>query len=292
MIKHLNRNQLNVEKYDNCISNAINTRIYAYSWFLDVVCDSWDVLVEDDYHAVMPLPKRKKYGIHYIYLPPWTQQLGVFSSHEVEENSVHQFIKTIPKKYYLIDVFLNSNNLIQSPHINLRDNFILPLDKSYESLRKEFSKGRKSSCKQAKTYNLEIIEGYDHDKIILLFKQNKGSELNKQYSDYLVLAKLFEHVLQPKHTKTMAVVNSNKELIGGALFLKDNHRITYLFSAINHEGREKQAMSFLLDHLIEKNAESNYILDFEGSMVEGVAKFYKSFGAVKEEYFWYKRRLF
>ena len=292
MIVHLTRNELNVAKYDACIANAINTRVYANSWFLDIVCDDWDVLVEGDYQSVMPLPKRKKYGIHYIYQPPWTQQLGVFSLETINEIDVLKFVKKIPKKFRLIDVFLNSNNFINSQRVIIRDNFILSLDKSYESLRKNYSKGRKSSCKQAKQYNLEIIEGYDHDKIILLFKQNKGSELNKHYSDYLVLAKLFENVLQLKHAKTMAVVNSNKELIGGALFLKYNHRITYLFSAINNEGREKQAMSFLLDHLIEKKAESDYTLDFEGSMVEGIAKFYKSFGAVNEEYFWYKRRLF
>ena len=215
-----------------------------------------------------------------------------FSLETINESDVLKFVKKIPKKFRLIDIFLNSDNFISSQRIKVRDNFILSLDKSYESIRKQYSKGRKSSCKQAKQYNLEIIEDYDHDKIILLFKQNKGSELNKHYSDYLVLAKLFEHVLQPKHAKTMAVINSNKELIGGALFLKDNHRITYLFSAINTEGREKQAMSFLLDYLIEKNAESDYILDFEGSMVEGIAKFYKSYGAENEKYFWYKRRLF
>ena len=218
MIAYLTRNELNLAKYDTCIANAINARVYANSWFLDIVCDDWDVLVEDDYQSVMPLPKRKKYGIHYIYQPPWTQQLGVFSLETINEMDVLKFVKKIPKKFKLIDVFLNSNNMMSSERIKTRDNFILSLDKTYESLRKKYSKGRKSSCKQAKQFNLEIIENYDHKKIIQLFKKNKGAELNKNYSDYQILNKLVEHALPLNRIKSIGVINRNDELIGGAFF--------------------------------------------------------------------------
>jgi len=289
MIRHLTRNELDVAKYDRCISNAENLRVYAYSWFLDIVCDSWDVLVEGDYQSVMPLPKRKKYGIHYIYLPPWTQQLGVFSLRSITESVVLEFIKKIPKKFKLVDVFFNSNNLMNSQRIKTRDNFILSLDKTYESLRKQYTKGRKSSCKQAKHFNLDVIENYDHKKIIQLFKKNKGAELSKSYSDYQILNKLTEHSLRLNRIKSIGVINRNDELIGGAFFLTDKYRITYLFSAINDEGRKKQAMSFLIDHVIESNAGSNHILDFEGSMITELASFFNSFGAHKEVYFHLKK---
>ena len=289
MIAYLTRDELNVVKYDTCISNAVNTRVYAYSWFLDIVCDTWDVLVEDDYQSVMPLPKRKKYGIYYIYQPPWIQQLGVFSLQTIKEFTVPQFLKKIPKKFKLVDIFLNSKNLMSSQRIKTRENFILSLDKTYETLRKQYSKGRKSSCNQAQQFNLEIIENYDYEKIIQLFKQNKGSELNKNYSDYQILSNLITHALCLNYVKSMGVINKNNELIGGAFFLKDKHRITYLFSAVNDEGREKQAMSFLIDHVIENNAESDNILDFEGSMIAKLASFFKSFGAQKEIYFHLKK---
>ncbi len=289
MIRYLTRNELDIAKYDTCISNAENFRVYANSWFLDIVCDSWDALVEDDYQSVMPLPKRKKYGIHYIYQPPWTQQLGVFSLQMINEFAVRQFIKKIPKKFKLIDIFLNSNNFISSQRIKTRDNFILSLNETYESLHKQYRKDRKSRCKQAKQFNLDVIENYDHENIIELFKQNKGVELKKKYSDYQVLSKLTEHALRINYIKSIAVINSDNQLIGGAFFLIDKYRITYLFSAINDEGREKQAMSFLIDHVIESNAGSNYMLDFEGSMIAELASFFKSFGAHKEVYFHLKK---
>ena len=289
MIRYLTRDELDIVKYDTCISNAENFRIYANSWFLDIVCDSWDALVEDDYQSVMPLPKRTKYGIHYIYLPPWTQQLGVFSLQSINEFALLHFIKKIPKKFKLVDVYLNSNNLISSQRIKIRDNFILSLDKTYESLRKQYSKGLKSSCKQAKQFDLDVIENYDHKKIIQLFEKNKGIELNKKSSYYQVLSEVAEHALRLNSIKSIGVINRNAELIGGAFFLIDKYRITYLFSAINDEGREKQAMSFLIDHVIESNAGSNYMLDFEGSMITELASFFRSFGAHKEVYFHLKK---
>ena len=79
MIYFVKRNQIDEEKYNNCIATSLQSRMYAYSWYLDIVADNWNVLVLDDYEAVMPLPFHKKFLISYISQPFFTQQLGVFS---------------------------------------------------------------------------------------------------------------------------------------------------------------------------------------------------------------------
>jgi hypothetical protein len=289
MIEYLTRDQLDEKKYNYCISNAMNTRIYAYSWYLDVVCDNWDVLVEDDYMVVMPLPKRKKYGVNYVYQASWVQELGVFSSDCIDGLKINEFIRSIPKKFKLVDVFFNSDNKISNKYISVKNNYILPLNEPYEVIRKQFSKGRKSSIKQAQNSDLTIVNNYNHDDIIELFKQNKGAELHEKGLDYVILSKLIKYALSFNFAKSYAVTNSNNELIGGAFFLIDAHRITYLFSAINNEGRAKHAMSFMLDTIIKSNTESRHILDFEGSMIKELASFFKSFGAEKEIYFHLKK---
>ena len=48
--------------------------------------------------------------------------------------------------------------------------------------------------------------------------------------------------------------------------------------------KKNGAMTLLITTIIKKYQNSEYILDFEGSMVKGVASFYKSFGAEKEVY--------
>ena len=292
MVQYLTRQQIEVEKYDRCIVNACNTRIYAYSWFLDIVCDDWDVLIIENYKAVMPLPKRKKYGINYIYLPPWVQQLGIFSKDVITASLVDQFIKGIPKKFKMVDVFFNSENTIQQKKIKARKNFILSLNRPYKAIHAQFSKGRRSSIKKGIKERLTIGENYKSEKIIAFFRQHKGNELKKDAADYLVLNKLMAKALSLGFAESIGVINLDKELIGGAFFFKDQHRITYLFSAINKEGRDKQAMSFLIDHMIKKYAKNEFIFDFEGSVIDELASFFKSFGAEQETYFHLKRYRF
>lgn len=289
MIYYVTRSQLNEEKYNHCILKAINTRIYAHCWYLDIVCDDWDVLVKDDYDAVMPLPKRKKFGINYIYQVPWIQQLGVFSKNVIEEMVIFDFIKSIPNKYKFIDLLFNSGNPMKSKHVTIRDNFIIKLTIPYEIIKRSYNKGRKSSIKQAKKYNLTIEDHNGFDKIIELFKQNKGNKLKENLFEYELLAKIMNRAMELNLAKSYAITNDKKELIGGAFFLIDNYRITYLFSAINDEGRKKQVMSFLINFMIKYYANSNYVLDFEGSMIKKLASFFKSFGAERETYYHFKR---
>ena len=79
MISFCKHNNIDFKKWDDCISNSINRKIYSFSWYLDIVANkSWDALILDDYKAVMPLPYRRKLGKEYIYMPYFTQSLGVF----------------------------------------------------------------------------------------------------------------------------------------------------------------------------------------------------------------------
>ena len=56
-------------------------------------------------------------------------------------------------------------------------------------------------------------------------------------------------------------------------------------AASNEHGKNLGGMYYLLNHFIEKNAGKNLTLDFEGSMIPGVARFYAGFGATPESYF-------
>ena len=293
MIKYLTRKELDIAKYDHCVANAGNTRIYAYSWYLDIVCDDWDILILDNYKAVMPLPKRKKYGINYIYLPPWVQQLGIFSKDVITASLMDQFINEIPKKFKMIDVFFNSENSFPKKKTKERKNYILSLNRPYKAIYDQFNKGRRSSIKKGVKEGLMISENYESEKIIEFFRRNKGDKLKRDEADYLVLNRLMAKALSIGFAESIGIINLDKELIGGAFLLKDQHRITYLFSAINKEGRDKQAMSFLIDHIIKKNAQKDLLFDFEGSVIDELASFFKSFGAEQETYFHLKRyRLF
>ena len=294
MIKYLTRKQLDINKYNQCISSSLNTRIFAHSWYLDIVTnESWGALILNEYDAVMPLPQRSKFFIPYVFQPSWVQQLGIFSPTEIDKNSVEHFLKTIPTKFKMVDIFLNSGNRSTIKKIKTRSNYILQLTKPFDVLFSAYRKGRKSSIKQAQNYGLKVVDDFNHNEIIQLFKDNKGAELKANNSGYIILNKLMDYAVPLNFVECLSVVTKNNELIAGAFFLKDKHRITYLFSAVNQKGRAQQAMSFLINHMIQRNANTGLIFDFEGSMIHDIASFFKSFGAVKETYYHYNiKRLF
>src|SRR5688572_4274032 len=79
---YLTHDQINFAEWDRCLEKAGNGNIYGYSWYLNIVSPNWGAIVKpanDGYSAIMPIPKRKKFGLlDYIIQPIFTQQLGVY----------------------------------------------------------------------------------------------------------------------------------------------------------------------------------------------------------------------
>ena len=87
-------------------------------------------------------------------------------------------------------------------------------------------------------------------------------------------------------------VYEDSEWVGGLVWLKDEKRITYLLPVSTERGQALDVGTFLLDALIRAHQGKNVLLDLEGSMIPGVARFYRSFGAQKETYYFMKSRCY
>jgi hypothetical protein len=281
MIQYVKRKDLEVLKYDDCIENAMQSRIYAYSWYLDIVADNWDVLVLNDYEAVMPIPWNKKYFIKYITQPYFCQQLGVFSKIDVLKKGVKEFIDAIPKEFRRLGYQFNSDNLLEGKNI-LRQNYILNLQGKYEDIRSNYRKDRKYRINQANKKQYKLVN-ISSKELIAIFKQyySFSDFSNKEYNK---LEALMNFCLQNKESFILGVEDENKAILGGSFFIKSNHRIYYIFSAVTSVGKQNNAASLMIDRVVKKYSENTLLLDFEGSMIAGIASFYKSFGANPENY--------
>ena len=81
------------------------------------------------------------------------------------------------------------------------------------------------------------------------------------------------------------VYNQENNLCAAVYFCRWKNRVIYLNAASGEEGKKLRAMYFLVDNFIKSNSEHDLKLDFEGSMIPGVARFYSGFGATPETYF-------
>ncbi len=284
MIKLFENKQIDKKKWDNCLEKSECAKIYAYSWYLDIVAPNWNALIQDDYKAVFPLPIKKRLGISYISQPLFTQQLGIFSS-ECGKN-FEEFLSQIPKKIWLRSLQVH-NDLTSS---TTKDNFELDISADIEKIREKYSQNTKRNIKKAREQQL-IIKACSTQSLIQLFKANKGKEV-KQMNEksYSILSNLLDKVQEKKKGNCYGIFKDG-ELISSAFFSNCFKRSIYLFAASNIYAKKIGANHLLIDTYVEKYKQDSLILDFEGSMIPSLARFYASFGAVKAPYYIIKRKV-
>lgn len=287
MIKYLSNNKINKERWDDCIKNAVNGIVYANSWYLDIVADGWSALVENDYERVFPLVSGQKWGIHYLYQPVFTQQLGVFSQTILTEEVVAKFLDAIPSQYKFAEINLNAYNKLSSGKYRSVEwiNHELDLINAYEKTFKGFSTNLKRKIKKAEKAKLTVLSTIKPEEVIRIFQENKGKELSHlQEVDYQKLRRLAYMGIYKGLVMNYGVYSPKNELCAGAIFIRSKHKIIFLFSGLTAEGRDLNAMALLISSVIKDNSQHHITLDFEGSNNPDLARFYKSFGSTASTY--------
>jgi len=243
-------------------------------------------LVLNDYEMVMPLPLKTKMGLSYVQQPFWTQQLGIFSPHEISTNFINSFLQNIPKKLAMVSLNLNETNFFETERIAPKTNLIVDLNNSFEQLQANFSSNTKRNCKKSNKEGLTItFESKNLREYINFFKAHIKNPISAFH--YLSLEKIISESFH--HEKGfIALVKHQNEIVAASFILKSNNRLIYRTGTSNPKGKDLKAMFFLVESIIKRYASSNYILDFEGSELEGVARFYKGFGARNFPYYYYK----
>jgi len=286
-ISYLKHNEINFKKWDNCIDNSFNGIVYAYSWYLDTVCEDWEALVSGDYKYVMPLTGRKKYSFSYLYEPVVSQQLGVFAIKMLDKEIVDTFLAAIPQKYRLVEISLNSFNKSGSKDFSQFINITYQLDliKSYKMLHKAYSTNTKRNIKKAINNKLSIIGSPSINDVIDLLKKD-NSQVNKGFKeeDFIIIRKLISSAIGYKTGSLIGAYDEYNNLCAAAFFITSHNKSIFLLAVSDENGKEERAMFLIIDDFIKRNSEKNLTLDFEGSNIPGVARFYSGFGASPCEY--------
>ena len=252
------------------------------SWYLDIVHEGWEALVEDDYQRIMPLTVARKFGINYIFQPYFTQQLGVYSIKKLNPDIILKFINHIPKHIKYVNINLNSFNKLKDDgfRLTVNKNHIQDLIKEYPKIAKQYSSNAKRNLKRSQKQNLSLMKNIKPEAVIELFRNNRGKRLGK-WNDrhYQNLKRLMYSAMYKGKGLVYGVFTAENNLCAGAFFVKSNNHLIFLFSGSDQTARENGAMTFLIDSVIREFSPSQLLLDFEGSNDHNLARFYKGFGA-------------
>ena len=237
----------------------------------------------------MPLAAKKKYGITYLYQPAFIQQGGIFARDVVDASLALSFIQELMRLYRFAEIPLNyDNQLIMVPKScihTIRNNYVLPLQDSYEQLYDRYQPGFTKSLKRLKKLKLSYAVSTDFEGAINLYEQFYSRRLpyfsSADFSRFRMLCRKLE---ENDQLLCRQVRSSNDELLGVVLLIKDKDRLYNVISAITAEGKRLEANYFLYDKVIEEFAGSSFLLDLEGSDVKGIAGFYRKMSPLNQPY--------
>ena len=281
-ITYYTREKIDDKKWDACLAQSANGLIYGSCHYLDAMCSNWDALVLNNYEAVMPLPWRKKWTIRYLYQPAFIQQTGIFSLQPLTPSLIENFLVQARRNFAYGE--LNLNAISPSTWHLCRNNFILPLNKTYSDISAGYSGDLRKNLKEAKKHLLSYTENLQQEDIIGWYQEMFQGRMGFESSDYENLEILIRFLENTRQVVTRTVIHQQK-MVSAAICLKDAGRLYLLISVTNETGRKVSAGHFLMDAIIKEFSGRPLVLDFEGSDQEGIAHFYKNFGAENQPYY-------
>lgn len=316
-MQHFKHHQIDKKKWDTCISSSKENIIYAFSWYLDCVCPFWEGFIlednEQNYLAVMPLPVKKKYGISFLQVPLFAQQLGVFSTKKLSNLEFKASLVLLQKKFQLVSNYpFNTTNyedfktefeeVFDKSNLKNFKTHHLSLNQNYLKTRQNYKKDTKYRINQAQKQNFETLKGNDIDLVWQFFESTIFLENGISKQSEPTLKSLFKILKEKGLAELYYIQKKNnegkREILSGILLIKSesfyqtnnqNHSIIkwiYLFNAAKSKDESRR---WFLDKFIQEKSKQEkdviQLLDFESAQEKEVARFYASFGSEEKLFF-------
>jgi hypothetical protein len=268
--------------FERINSMSIHLSIYEQLWYVAPLADfKLTIYVFGDFETIFFVPYRSKLMVKYVYMPNFIQKLSFIG----KVDGVDQIINLLTNRIKFGEIsIINHENRFDSN--KERTNILLDLENSYVELKKNFSDNHKRNISKVK--HIEIRQSENIDDLISIFKAEKVDsfrliELNKIENDLnriLTYNKLKDRIF---------IINAYEynHIIASALFIHFNNVLHYIIgsSLKSNPKFSSKGLFRIFDFVINRFSGTNTKLDFEGSDIPGIARFFKGFGSQEETYY-------
>lgn len=290
-MKYVNWKDIDPIKWDGFIATFPKVHFYFLHGYLSSICQ-WDAIIQTDelgnYAMVLPLPFKHKLFWRFLYRPFFCQQLGILSHTPLATQQLSRIEKLLDQKFsFGVSAWKMDGYAWKTLKSQTCVNLVLDLNKPYSDLKLLFNKNRRRQL--GKLAKLEIDTTFgdrltDLESIISKVRETLGakvSEVKDIHFENLVVA-MDQIKTQVEYTVVSALVD--QKVVGAGVYVQYNGRCVYILGYSLPEVEKLGVSTQIMNEMIQKKSEQHVLLDFEGSSVEGVARFYKSFGAIEENY--------
>ena len=300
---------INKQKYRELCKRESSIPIFSKDWWLDAVCgeDNWDVIIIEkgnDIIATLPFNFNKEYGFTKISMPKLTQNMGIWIKHfnnqktanklSNEKKIMTQLIEQLPPFYFFGQNFHYSiTNWLPFYWKGFKQTtkytYVIEDLSNLESVFKNFRGNIKTDIRKAEKV-VKVYTGNDIEKFYSINKKTFDRQNKKIRYSLDFLMKLDKVCIQNK-CREIFFAEDEKNRIHSAVYLVwDDNSAYYLLSGGDPQLRNSGATSLLVWSAIKFTAELGLKFDFEGSMLESIERFFRSFNAIPKTYFYITKK--
>jgi len=295
----------NREKYRALCKKDNNLPLFSQAWWLDSVCgvDNWNVILIEkggSIFASMPYYTEKKYGQVIIKHPKLTQTLGIHYNYpenqkyykklSFEKEMIEKILIELPKfsKFYQSFNFKHTNLLpFYWAGFNINVKYTYTIEKiTINELEKEYEiNRRKRRRNKAKKIGVEVYEGEDVTVFYELNKKTFDRQGRKIPYSFEFIKNLYNNCEHNNACKIFFAKDKDGNTIAASFLVYDKHTVYYLMGGIDPEKKNLGGMDLIQFESIRFAIDTGRKFDFEGSMIESIENYFRSFGAIQQPYY-------
>jgi hypothetical protein len=276
------RDQIDFKRWDECISSSRQRRIYAYTWWLDIVTEGqWMAIVNEDYSAVMPLPIERKWKfVQAINRPFLTQQLGIYYRENLSIMQEEEFFRIFLQQSKWINITIHG---MHHRHLSLNPKMMQnhTLDLQKELIYNRLTNRNIKKALNANFHSVPLEEGIG--EVLHFIVENMPYRMNKK--EQKIAKKLLETANQKGILKLWLGKDNTNTIRCSAVSMLDLDRVYFLLIASDKIGIQNAYGYALIDEMIRYyKTQGTVTFDFTGSNMANIARRNLGFGADIENY--------
>ena len=292
------------DKYHLLCNTETSIPIFSRDWWLDAVCgkDKWEVLLVEEKEritAAMPLYIPRQ-GI--VSMPSYTQTMGPWFAPESEDT---KYTKALGRRQTLCKRLLNALKpypyFLQNFHYAITDwlpfywegyrqttryTYLLKDIRNTEAMQENMSSNiRRNITKARDKYRITVKKGIPVEEFLQVQARTfeRQQAINKE--DTEILIKLIDICRRRNQGDLWGGYDEQGRLHAAAFVVWQESSAWYLAGGGDPALRESGAHSLILWECIRYVSQFANVFDFEGSMIPGVERFFREFGAIQTPFF-------
>jgi hypothetical protein len=293
----------NREKYINFCDTQKHLPLFlSYKWLDLIARNQWEVIIDqsgNEINGIFPYVIFKKKGFTIIDHPPLTPIGGIWLNYppdqkynnrlKFEKETTERLIQQIPKfDFFNIKFHPRFQNWLpfywNKYQQTTRYTYLLDDLTDLEKIYKEFNLNIRRDIAKAEKASIEVkvsneIETFCRLKDLAFTEGGLNIKVTNEQ-----IKSIYEFCINEKAGE-LWIAKSGSEIHAASIFVWDNQTCYYLYGVSNPHYKASGAMSLLLWRAIQKYSSSVKEFNFEGSMIEGVERFFRGFGGKQVPYF-------